>query len=235
MAATSHVNHMFAAATRSVFSGRLAEARPGRGSSEDGIALELRRRRRGRAGGGYRDLDDDDAARADARRRPLPAARVPVLAGRGGRSSRWCDELQQRGLARAARPPGALAAVPPRRRRCSRSSSTDGALAQLTASSLAGAFGRDRPPRSASSARDGLVHVLASDAHDAYRPPAGPDRRPAAAARRTCRDADAQFEWLTEAVPAAILAGEEIPPAATAAAAAPHRPARTAQDLIRPA
>jgi protein-tyrosine phosphatase len=78
-----------------------------------------------------------------------------------------------------------------------------GALAQVTTGSLAGHFG-DVPRRAAAAMlRDGLVHVLASDAHSAVHRP--PDLR------RTGELDEAQHEWLTRAVPAAIVAGRPLP------------------------
>lgn len=76
-----------------------------------------------------------------------------------------------------------------------------GAVAQLTAGSLIGAFG-DAVRRAAHTMLErGLVHVLASDAHDErHRPPAlsqaldGP-----------------QGEWMTQAAPTAIVAGRPLP------------------------
>ena len=85
-----------------------------------------------------------------------------------------------------------------------------GALAQVTSASLAGGFG-DTARRSAFTLVErGLVHVLASDAHDAvHRPPgvhAGMD------AMRERLGAVAQLTgWMTREVPEAILAGDAIP------------------------
>ena len=78
-----------------------------------------------------------------------------------------------------------------------------GALAQVTAGALTGQFG-GLPQRTAEAMiRDGLVHVLASDTHDAvHRPPA--------------LDADGlltrvEHEWMTSAVPEAIVTGRPVP------------------------
>jgi len=86
-----------------------------------------------------------------------------------------------------------------------------GALVQVTAGSLTGQFGQTARRFSVSALRDGLVHVLASDAHDAY------DRPPGLAAGLAAAEHDlpgigAQAEWLTDEIPAAILAGHELPP-----------------------
>jgi len=87
----------------------------------------------------------------------------------------------------------------------------DGVLAQLTAGSLAGQFGRTVAKLASSMVDEGVAHVVASDAHDArHRAPglAGPLE-------------EAGFGWMTEwaceLVPQAMLAGERIP-------ARPERP-----------
>jgi protein-tyrosine phosphatase len=85
-----------------------------------------------------------------------------------------------------------------------------GMLCSLTAGSLKGTFGAGVRRFSIQLLRDGLVHDLSSDAHDyLVRPPgladalAGvEDELPGISRRR---------EWLTELVPAAILAGEAVP------------------------
>ncbi len=85
-----------------------------------------------------------------------------------------------------------------------------GVLVQLTASSLL------QRRRSASSrlvrllAREGHVHVLASDAHGAGGG-RGPDLTAAVDAAR--RLAPGRAEWMVGAAPAAILAGKALPPA----------------------
>jgi tyrosine-protein phosphatase YwqE len=53
----------------------------------------------------------------------------------------------------------------------------------------------------------GLIHNVASDAHDCHQRPPGLSQEMAEAGLRE------QAAWLTEDVPAAILAGREIPPA----------------------
>lgn len=80
-----------------------------------------------------------------------------------------------------------------------------GALGSLTAGSLGGAFGAPVRRFSLELVADGLIHNVASDAHDpSHRPPtiAGEIDQAGLGALR---------EWLTESVPAAILAGGEIP------------------------
>lgn len=77
----------------------------------------------------------------------------------------------------------------------------EGALVQVTAASLAERWSR-RGRFARRLLRDGLVHVVASDSHSAeWRPP---DLGPALALGAIGR-------WLTETVPAAILAGTDVP------------------------
>ena len=76
-----------------------------------------------------------------------------------------------------------------------------GALAQVTTGSFRGAFGQTAQRAAETMLAMGVVHVLASDAHDAaHRPPvlAAP------------LDED-QLEWMASAAPAAILAGAPLP------------------------
>lgn len=86
-----------------------------------------------------------------------------------------------------------------------------GALCSITATSLSGRFGRVPCRFAFTLLRMGLVHDIASDAHDAYRRP--PDLREGlAAAGAQMRDFDEHATWLTQTVPAAILAGSPLPP-----------------------
>ncbi len=81
-----------------------------------------------------------------------------------------------------------------------------GMLASVTAGSLVGRFGSDVRRFALRLAQEELLHNVASDAHNlAGRPPG---------MRAELREAglDKLASWLTEAVPAAILGGEEIPP-----------------------
>jgi protein-tyrosine phosphatase len=86
-----------------------------------------------------------------------------------------------------------------------------GALVQLTAGSLTGQFGSTARRFSVRALQDGLVHVLASDAHDPFDRPPGLTAG-LAAAEHDLPGIGAQAEWLTEEVPAAILAGDALPP-----------------------
>lgn len=86
-----------------------------------------------------------------------------------------------------------------------------GMLTSVTAGSLTGDFGGEARDYALWLAREGLLHNVASDAHDALR------RAPnTIAAALAAAGLDELGPWLTEAVPAAILAGTEIPPRPTA-------------------
>src|SRR5919106_611325 len=79
-----------------------------------------------------------------------------------------------------------------------------GALVQVTAGSLAGAFGRSSRNAARALVASGLVHVLASDAHS-------PDARDAGlAAGVEALDDAGLAAYLTEETPAAIVAGGEV-------------------------
>ena len=85
-----------------------------------------------------------------------------------------------------------------------------GALAQVTTGSLAGGFGETAHGAAMRMLEAGLVHVIASDTHDpSHRPP---DLRLAEQAL-TDRygDVSEQLAWMTEAAPAAIVAGSAPP------------------------
>ena len=80
-----------------------------------------------------------------------------------------------------------------------------GALGSVTAGSLAGRFGRAVRRFSLELMRDGLVHNVASDAHDERHRP------PTIAAELERAGLGSLTEWLTQRVPGAILSGGEIP------------------------
>ena len=90
-----------------------------------------------------------------------------------------------------------------------------GMLVSVTADALLGRFGRGVQRYAQALARDELIHNVASDAHDHVQRPPGI----AAALERAGLAALA--EWLTQAVPAAILADAEIPPRPRSTGAAP--------------
>jgi protein-tyrosine phosphatase len=82
-----------------------------------------------------------------------------------------------------------------------------GVACSITAGSLVGRFGGEVRRQAVEFVREGLVHNVASDAHDDRgRPPGLADELAQAGLK-------ALTEWATEAVPAAILSGEALPPA----------------------
>jgi protein-tyrosine phosphatase len=81
-----------------------------------------------------------------------------------------------------------------------------GVLTSITAGSLVGRFGGEARRFALQLAGKGLVHSVASDAHDTERRPPGMAAELAEAGLGELAD------WLARAVPAAILNGEEIPP-----------------------
>ncbi|MDO9354633.1 MAG: CpsB/CapC family capsule biosynthesis tyrosine phosphatase [Solirubrobacteraceae bacterium] len=81
----------------------------------------------------------------------------------------------------------------------------DGAIVQLTAGSLAGDFGRTVQKLALSMASQGLVHVVASDAHDPTRRP------PGLAAPMATAKLEGLTAWACQDVPAAVLAGQPLP------------------------
>lgn len=88
-----------------------------------------------------------------------------------------------------------------------------GAATQVTAGSFAGSFGRTVRDYAERMLEAGLVHSVASDAHDALRRP------PGIAAPLEAAGLGDLVSLLGEEAPAAILAGDPLPPA-------PSRPRR---------
>jgi protein-tyrosine phosphatase len=85
-----------------------------------------------------------------------------------------------------------------------------GVLCSVTAGSMAGAFGRRVRAATRALFVEGLVHSVASDAHDLHARP--PELRYAFdALKESLPGLGGQAEWLTRAVPEAILAGEPVP------------------------
>jgi len=85
-------------------------------------------------------------------------------------------------------------------------------LCSITALSMVGAFGATPRSFALQLFADGLVHNVASDAHDPYRRP------PGLRAGFERLDADLpglaeQSDWFTREAPRAIVAGEDLPPA----------------------
>jgi protein-tyrosine phosphatase len=82
-----------------------------------------------------------------------------------------------------------------------------GVFTSVTAGSLVGRFGQEVRRFALGLVRDGLVHNVASDAHDHLRRP------PGMAAELERSGLGPLADWLTRSVPTAILDGEEdIPP-----------------------
>lgn len=85
-----------------------------------------------------------------------------------------------------------------------------GALAQVTSGSLAGRFGRTVQAAALHMVAEGLVHDIASDAHDAE--VRAPDLRVGLeAAERELPGAHALADWLAVDVPRAIIEGAPVP------------------------
>ncbi len=101
-----------------------------------------------------------------------------------------------------------------------RSLADAGVLMSITAGSLAGRFGGEVRRFALELAREGLVHNVTSDAHDSV------DRPPGLAQEMEQAGLQPLADWLTRAVPAAILGGEEIPPRPAGASAGARRSRR---------
>jgi protein-tyrosine phosphatase len=86
-----------------------------------------------------------------------------------------------------------------------------GVLCSVTAGALAGRFGGASRWFALELVRDGLAHSVDSDAHDAARRPPGLREGLRAAAERL-PGLERIVPWLAEAMPAAILAGDPLPP-----------------------
>jgi protein-tyrosine phosphatase len=86
-----------------------------------------------------------------------------------------------------------------------------GATGQVTSGSLAGGFGETARRAALRMLEAGQVHVIASDAHDrTHRPP---DPRLAdRALSGAYGDVEEQLAWMTDTAPAALVAGEPLPP-----------------------
>jgi protein-tyrosine phosphatase len=198
LATTSHVGHIHGLGpaelvpARATLAARLAEA---------GIELELL------AGGEIApdklpDLDDDALRALALGGGPYVMLECPFWPVGAGLDLMVAD-VHRRGF-------GVLLAHPERSPSFQRNPSLlaalveRGALAQVTTGSLIGGFG-DIPRRTAvAMLEQGLVHVLASDAHDAVRRP--PDLH----AADSVLDSE-QAAWMTAAAPAALVAGRPLP------------------------
>jgi protein-tyrosine phosphatase len=85
-----------------------------------------------------------------------------------------------------------------------------GVLVQITAGSMTGGFGSTVRRFTAAMLREGLVHVVASDAHDTVKRPPG-QIAGFSALERELPGLELQQEWLTQGVPRAILDGAPLP------------------------
>jgi protein-tyrosine phosphatase len=102
-----------------------------------------------------------------------------------------------------------------------------GILTSITAGSLVGRFGAPPQRFALSLLREGLAHNVASDAHDAV------DRAPGMASEIEQAGLGPLSDWLTRAVPSAILAGEETVPARPQVELAPAHTAKTSRWRVR--
>lgn len=101
----------------------------------------------------------------------------------------------------------------------------EGVLCSVTASALTGAFGRTARELGLRLLREGLVHNIASDTHDAVRRAPGLSG-PLAAAERDLPGLGAQVDWLCTAVPDALITGGRLP--------APPPPVRARPESVAP-
>jgi protein-tyrosine phosphatase len=85
-----------------------------------------------------------------------------------------------------------------------------GVLVQITAGSMTGGFGSTVRRLTATMLRTGVVHVVASDAHDAVKRPPGLNDGFTSLERELPGLAELQ-SWMTEQVPRAILDGTPLP------------------------
>jgi protein-tyrosine phosphatase len=92
----------------------------------------------------------------------------------------------------------------------------EGALTSITAGSLVGQFGQKARRFAVQMAHEGMLHNVASDAHDAV------GRAPGLADELHRAGLDPLAEWLTVGVPAAILAGTDVPPRPSASLRLPR-------------
>ena len=103
-----------------------------------------------------------------------------------------------------------------------------GILTSITAASMTGRFGRTVRRATVEMLRAGLVHDVASDGHDTQRRPPGLTDGFEALEHGELRGIAATADWYTRDVPAAMLAGEPLPPAAEL-----PRPRRRIGGLLR--
>lgn len=97
-----------------------------------------------------------------------------------------------------------------------------GALCSITAGSMKGVFGETVRKFTLALLHEGLVHDVASDAHDQSRRPPGL-RAGFLALDSELPGISAQMPWFTEECPAAIIAGLPLPPRPPALTPRPSR------------
>jgi protein-tyrosine phosphatase len=198
IATTCHVNHLSGLGPAEIEAGREAFARR---LTEEGVELELL------AGGEVAperlpDLDDATLQGLALGGGPYVLVECPFWPIGGGMELMVAD-LQGRGF-------GVLLAHPERSPSFQRDPArlgalvAHGALAQVTTGSFAGDFGQTPRRAAVTMLQQGLVHVVASDAHDSVH--RAPDLRAVGGALD-----DAQLEWMTQDAPAAIVAGRALP------------------------
>jgi protein-tyrosine phosphatase len=198
IATSCHVNHLWSLGPQEIGAGREALAAR---LARDGVELELLR------GGEIAperlpDLDDETLHGLALGGGPYVLLECP-FSPVDGLMDLMVADLQRRGF-------GVLLAHPERSPTFQRAPERlaalveRGALAQVTTGSFAGDFGQTARRAAVAMLQDGIVHVLASDAHDSIH------RRPDL---RVVGDGfdDAQLEWMTDAAPAAVVAGHALP------------------------
>jgi protein-tyrosine phosphatase len=154
------------------------------------------------------ELDDDQLSLLTLGGGPTVLLECP-FASVGGAMEPMVADLRRRGFEVLLAHPERSPTFARENRRLGRLVSL-GARAQVTAGSLSGRFGEPVRRAAARMLEAGLVHVIASDAHDAVRRP--PDLRIADEwLRERYGDVDEQLTWMTEAAPAAIVAGDSPP------------------------
>ena len=107
-----------------------------------------------------------------------------------------------------------------------------GVLTQVTTGSLLGQFGREAQRFSLWMFEEGLVHNVASDAHDTSRRPPKLREALAGAAASVLPGLTPNIDWLAHDVPRAILDGAPLPPAPGPAPSSRRGPLRRLAERI---
>jgi protein-tyrosine phosphatase len=140
---------------------------------------------------------------------------APIAVGLEGLVLGLLDQGHQVVLAHPERCPALQ-----RDRQIVRSLVTAGVLMSITAGSLVGRFGREVRRYALELAHESLIHNVTSDAHDSV------NRPPGMAGELDQAGLAPLTDWLTRAVPAAILNDEAIPARPSGAFQAARRPHR---------